>query len=203
MGQIRRDNALAADYLSLAACVDRKDVPLDLLEASSYGEREDAVKVLSRYRLVTRRPADTALDLHRLVHHALREWLRKQNQLGKWTQHAIAQLLQVFPNSNHSSRSRWRRLLPHAKHALSHIVVSPEDSDRLGLVQKCAITLYSDGRWKEAEELGVQLMETRKRVLGEEHPDTLTSRHNLAFTLHSQARREKALALMETCLQSR
>ena len=31
------------------------------------------------------------------------------------------------------------------------------------------------GRWKEAEELEVQVMETIKRVLGEEHPDTLTS----------------------------
>jgi hypothetical protein len=27
--------------------------------------------------------------------------------------------------------------------------------------------------------------------------------HNLAFTLHSQARCEEALALMETCFQSR
>ncbi|KAF2467718.1 uncharacterized protein BDR25DRAFT_233833, partial [Lindgomyces ingoldianus] len=38
------------------------------------------------------------------------------------------------------------------------------------------------GRWKEAEELFVQVMETRKRVLGEEHPDTLTSMANLAST---------------------
>ena len=33
----------------------------------------------------------------------------------------------------------------------------------------------NEGRWKEAEELEVQVMETRKRVLGKEHPDTLTS----------------------------
>ena len=45
-------------------------------------------------------------------------------------------------------------------------------------------------------------MQMRKRVLGDEHPDTLISIHNLAFTLHSQARREEALALMETCFQS-
>ena len=46
-------------------------------------------------------------------------------------------------------------------------------------------------------------METRKRVLGDEHPDTLTSMHNLAFTLQSQARHEEALALMERCFQLR
>jgi hypothetical protein len=46
-------------------------------------------------------------------------------------------------------------------------------------------------------------MQARKRVLGDEHPSTLTSMGNLAFTLQSQARREEALALMETCFQLR
>ncbi|USP74363.1 hypothetical protein yc1106_01637 [Curvularia clavata] len=41
--------------------------------------------------------------------------------------------------------------------------------------------LYLDeGRWKEAEELLVQVMEMRNKVLGEEHLDTLTSMSNLA-----------------------
>jgi hypothetical protein len=46
-------------------------------------------------------------------------------------------------------------------------------------------------------------MQMKKRVLGNRHPDTLRSIANLAFTLHSQAHREEALALMETCFQSR
>jgi hypothetical protein len=46
-------------------------------------------------------------------------------------------------------------------------------------------------------------MQTRKRVLGDEHPDTLTSMANLAFTLQSQARPEEALALIERCFQLR
>lgn len=36
------------------------------------------------------------------------------------------------------------------------------------------------GRWKEVEELEVQMMETRKRVLSEEHPDMLNSMANVA-----------------------
>jgi hypothetical protein len=66
-----------------------------------------------------------------------------------------------------------------------------------------ASTYWNQGRWKEAEELQVQVMETRKRVLTDEHPDTLTSMHNLALTLQSQARHEEALALIERCFQSR
>ena len=44
-----------------------------------------------------------------------------------------------------------------------------------------ASTYRNQGRWKEAEELDVQVIETRKRVLGQAHPDTLTSMNNLAF----------------------
>jgi hypothetical protein len=37
-----------------------------------------------------------------------------------------------------------------------------------------AVTFWIERRWKEAEELEVQVMETRKRVSGHEHPDPLT-----------------------------
>jgi hypothetical protein len=39
------------------------------------------------------------------------------------------------------------------------------------------------------EGLEVQVMETRKRVLGEEHPSTLTTMNNLAWTLMSECHR--------------
>ncbi|KAK4033926.1 hypothetical protein C8A01DRAFT_49591 [Parachaetomium inaequale] len=62
-----------------------------------------------------------------------------------------------------------------------------------------ASTYRNQGRWKEAESLEVQVMGTRKRVLGEEHPDTLTSMANLAHTWRCQARLGDALDLMKTC----
>jgi hypothetical protein len=49
----------------------------------------------------------------------------------------------------------------------------------------------------------VQVLRTSKRVLTDEHPDTLASMHNLAFTLQSQARHEEAFALIERCFQLR
>jgi len=45
----------------------------------------------------------------------------------------------------------------------------------------------------------VQVIETRKRVLGEEHPDTLLSMANLAYTWKSQSRNKEAILLMEKC----
>ena len=43
----------------------------------------------------------------------------------------------------------------------------------------------SQGLRKKAEELEVQVMETRKRVLGAEYPSTLTSMNNRAYTWKS------------------
>jgi len=48
------------------------------------------------------------------------------------------------------------------------------------------------GRWKEAEALEVQVLETRKRVLGQKHPDTLLSMANLVSTYHQQGRLTEA-----------
>jgi len=39
-------------------------------------------------------------------------------------------------------------------------------------------------------------METRKTILGAEHPDTLTSMHNFAYIRKSQSRNEEAISLM-------
>jgi hypothetical protein len=40
-------------------------------------------------------------------------------------------------------------------------------------------------------------------VLGEEHPDTLASINNLAFTLKEQGRDEEAIQLMDECVRLR
>ena len=66
--QISCSNAFAIDSLFLAACVDRKDILINLLEASSKQAREDAIRILNKYALVTRRPAESALDVYRLVY---------------------------------------------------------------------------------------------------------------------------------------
>ena len=201
--EISRNNAFAADCLFLAACVDRKDISIDLLEAASMQAREDAIRLLDKYALVTRRPAESALDVHRLVHQALRKRLQVQGQLGQWTQHTIIQLLRVFPDDDHSNRSKWRRLLPHAQYALSHSLADNDNEERLQLASKCAATLFSDGRYEEAEELEVQVMQTSKRVLSDEHPDTLASMADLAATYTKQGRWEEAEELQVQVMQTR
>src|SRR3954469_4049146 len=63
----------------------------------------------------------------------------------------------------------------------------------------------NQGRWKEAEELEVKVMETSLRVMGQEHPSTLTSMANLASTFWNQGRWKEAeeleVQVMETSLR--
>ena len=43
-----------------------------------------------------------------------------------------------------------------------------------------AVTYSNLGKWNEAEQLDVQVLDMRKKLLGTDHPDTFTSMGNLA-----------------------
>ena len=55
-----------------------------------------------------------------------------------------------------------------------------------------ASTYKNQGRWNEAEQLEVQVLDMRKKLIGEEHSDTLTSMANLASTYRNQGRWNEA-----------
>jgi hypothetical protein len=105
--------------------------------------------------------------------------MQAQGELKKWVQRIIRQLLRLFPNDDHINQSKWRRLLPHAQCALSHSQ-NDDDGGRVDLAWNCVMALCS--------ELDVQVMQIRKRVLGDEHPDTWTTMANLATTYWNQGR---------------
>ena len=192
LDQIRRNHSSVAEYLFLIACVYRKDIPLGLLGQASPLEREDAIRILNNYALVSRRPAESALDVHRLVHLTIRGWLQEQQWLQKWTEKAIRHLLEAFPDNEYGNSSKWRRLLPHVKYVLSSDLIKQDHEERSDLVWRYAVAISRDGRWEEAKELFKHVMETRKLVLGERHPSTLTSMTRLASTYSDQGLRKEA-----------
>jgi hypothetical protein len=67
-------------------------------------------------------------------------------------------------------------------------VLGAEHPDTLTSMANLASTYRNQGRWKEAEELEVQVIETSSRVLKAEHPETLTNTANLASTYKNQGR---------------
>jgi DNA transposition AAA+ family ATPase len=202
--QIRQRDPLAAEYLSFMACVEPRDIPQSLLPPGLTRKKEiDAIGTLKAYSFVTRRLVDMALDLHRLVHLATRNWLRKEDLLTSWIEKAIVRLEEVFPNHSHKNRSLWRIYLPHVYFALKSDLVNLDWRTRMDLLRKCGLCLSEDGRWNEAEELEVQVMEILKKKLGADHPDTLTSMANLAVTYSEQGREDEAEKLQIDVLELR
>jgi hypothetical protein len=54
------------------------------------------------------------------------------------------------------------------------------------------VTYGQQGRLKEAEEIGVEVLALQKEILGEKHPDTIRSMANLAVTYRWQGQSVKA-----------
>jgi tetratricopeptide (TPR) repeat protein/Cdc6-like AAA superfamily ATPase len=203
VNHIRHNTPLAAEYLFLAASLDRKDIPDEVFVAYSPNGRRQAMKVLSDYALVTRRTVNSSLDLHRLVHNALQELLAAHDLQDEWTHNAMKALNSVFPYSNQSNRSKCRRLLPHAGIILSRNYTKEMDKDRMYLMYKSSAALGQEGRHDERAELGVKEVKMSKKVLGEEHPDTLISMNNLASTYREQGRWKEAEELGQQVLEIR
>ncbi|OJJ42892.1 hypothetical protein ASPZODRAFT_104127 [Penicilliopsis zonata CBS 506.65] len=223
--QIQKSSDMAAQYLSFMACIEARDIPLSLLPpAESNIEQQKALGILKAYAFITMQSNSHLINMHRLVHLAIRNWLQMEDQLLKWVVKAIEHFNDIFPSDDHHNRGLWREYLPHAQFILQNKVLPQGVEVQEEFAQCVGRCLFEDGRyreaevlfqavykarhgrpgrWKEAEELEVQVIEISKRVLGAEHPDTLRSMGNLADTLKSLKRNDQAIALLEDCLQLR
>lgn len=63
--------------------------------------------------------------------------------------------------------------------------------DTLISIANLASTYGNQEQWKKAEELKIQMIETRKRMLRQKHPDILTSIVNLMLIYRNQERWKK------------
>ncbi|KAL4990721.1 hypothetical protein BDW68DRAFT_174718 [Aspergillus falconensis] len=191
--QVQKQDQLAAEYLSLMACFNPRNIPQTLLpQPGSRLKMIDALGLLSAYSFITIQPGNRFITLHRLVHLATRNWMRNKEQFPAYISKAADQLSEIFPNSHHTNRQLWREYLPHALSLLSEREVREQRGQYIKCMQNVGNCLYSDGRYNEAEKLFEQVIMTWKQVLGPEHPSTLTSMANLASIYWNQGRWKEA-----------
>ncbi|KAL2803369.1 hypothetical protein BJX63DRAFT_440189 [Aspergillus granulosus] len=206
-------------------------------------QKLDALGLLNAYSFT--QSQDTKISMHRLVHIATRNWLRKNGLFSLWIQRVADQLGELFPDNSHYNRGLWREYLPHTLvlvhenefiqqleqymklverisdclasdgryyeaevlyHQLMRINQEKSGSEHpftLTSMANLASTYRDQGRWNEAEKLDVQVMETSKTVLGAEHPDTLSSMANLASTYSNQGRWNEAEKLKVQVMETR
>jgi hypothetical protein len=244
--QIQYLNQLAADYLSLMACINPRAIPRSFLpQHMSKKKQTDAIGLLKAYSFISEQAGDNCLSLHRLVYLATRNWMRKNKQFSLQVLKTADRLSEVFPDNSHANRKMWREYLPHALSLIGDGEFQKQQREYINFLQRVARCLYSDwrhkesqalfnhivglqqgkygnmspstltsmawvastyaaqGQWKEAEELEVQVLKTRKQVSGQEHLDTLISMANLASTYRAQGRWKEAEELEVQVLKTR
>ncbi len=208
---ISRDNKLATQYLRFMSFLAEKDIPASLLPPAGGKledneddalEKEEAIGILKAYAFISERTESGSFDMHRLVRLVIQNWL-KQEANGMHVSHVIQRLAHVFPFPRHENRELWIKYLPHAQTALGFLEDGggmKVDSD---LLSNIGSSLGRLGKFQQSAVIHQQTLELREKVLGKEHPSTLTSMNNLAKMLHSQGKHEQAGQIHRQTLQLR
>jgi tetratricopeptide (TPR) repeat protein len=193
--QIQQQKPLAADYLSLLSYIQPKAIPQAFFPpAPSTKQQLEAISCLISYSFLSQQVGNS-FDMHRLVHIATRNWLKKTQNNDRYYKAAISRLAEIFPTPEHENRDIWRTYFPHIKFTLS---LNREQTgiDRELLI-RYGLCLLSDGQYDDAKMPLTEVLEADKRILGINHPSTLTSMANLALIWRSLGRREDAMRLIE------
>ncbi|KAL3483807.1 putative kinesin light chain [Aspergillus germanicus] len=205
--QIHRVDEIASDYLSFMACINPQDIPESILPATTSVTRKvEALGLLKAYSFVSAQVDDSIFSLHRLVHLATRNWLRRRESLERWVEKAAGQLDEIFPNSDHDNRQKWRdtefqALQDHYHDFLARTGSCLESDGRYGeaeiisrtvlemrerAVSQLGSVLARQGKYEEAEAMHQRALQGFEKVPGPEHPNTLSSVSQLGLVLARQ-----------------
>jgi tetratricopeptide (TPR) repeat protein len=162
----------------------------------------DAVAALRRYSLV--RVSGDGLGTHPLVQLVVRDGLTVGQRHG-CARAAVDLLLAAFPNPEDvTAWPRCQRLLGHVMAAVrhaDHLRLEPAEAIP-ALMNTAGVYLNLRGEPRQARPLLQDAADRCAQVLGEEHPDTLASKHNLSMSLHGLGEFDEARRLGEQVLAS-
>ncbi|KAH6866069.1 P-loop containing nucleoside triphosphate hydrolase protein, partial [Thelonectria olida] len=214
--QLERRHTPTSNVLSVISLFDRQGIPKKFVadywhrtQAAESGgsEAAEVTKVLGTLKAFSfiSEGKDHSVDMHRLVQLVMRKWLFNEKKMAKFAQDALHIVSDAYPFGRFETRELCLKYLPHAQAVLKNGESGERDDEiaKASLLHGMAGYFLYQGRWKEAEELFVRVMELRKRVLGEEHPSTLTSMANLASTYRNQGRWKEAEALQVRVMETR
>ncbi|KAF2679255.1 hypothetical protein K458DRAFT_277187, partial [Lentithecium fluviatile CBS 122367] len=191
-----KEDPLAADYLSFIACITGENIPRSLLlPGSGRVVTMEAIGTLGAYAFVTERSGaqhrERMFDMHRLVRLVMHSWLRERQQWDAWVNKTLTRLVEVVPYGGHERKEVWTAYLPHAMHVVELSEVH-EAEGRVSLLDRLGCCEQSLGRYNSADAAYRKVLERRERLLGKEHPDTLTSMGHVAAALSNQGKSVEA-----------
>ena len=153
----------------------------------------EGISVLLSFSLVKRGQSSEMLSVHPLVHCWSRERMSKAEQQQMCEIGSLILSCAITLGDTSQDYAFRRLLFPHIKANELH-------GNQIGLIRQYyddkwdnfSKVLKENGDWNRAEQLEVQVMDMRKELLGEEHPDTITSIGNLANIYSDQGKWNEA-----------
>ncbi|KAJ7815459.1 hypothetical protein B0H13DRAFT_2293374 [Mycena leptocephala] len=171
---------------------------------------EEVMAEIQGYSLIELDTQRKIYSIHPLVH----TWTQSvlPDALGTW--HCVVTIIQMSGPFGFRDRSNQRfhvQCLPHIDSLLTEVKRTELNYQMtFGLIYYLGgspakaqqlLSTYTLGRSKEAAELQAMVLEKRKLLLGEEHPDTLIAMANLAAS-YRELGRSKEAAELEAVLQA-
>jgi len=154
----------------------------------------DIINEVCSYSLINSDNENQVFSIHPLVHAWTRTTLKGSEETRACTMQILS--LSITCQLEAEDYAFRRTLLPHIDEVCAKRNVNSD------LAKSFAQVYLEGGRWKEAEELEVVVVEMMNRVFGKEHPDTLMSVADLAWTYREQGRWNEAeeleVMVMET-----
>ncbi len=215
------DSGLAIDLSRVISYLDPDHIPVSLLV--EWGEEEslvgsgdqlavlEAIAALDRFCLVdTNRDGDSgqidSISVHRLVAEIARIHAADADEPTVWAATAIRILVGLQRRVDVADPEKWAFI----DYLTPHIVASVrfandlhvEHEQRASLEQVMARYLSASGDPWRAFDWAVNALDTRRQVLGEDHPATLTSKNNLAGVLWDQGDLDGARALYDEVVEA-
>jgi tetratricopeptide (TPR) repeat protein len=110
-------------------------------------------------------------------------------------------LAEVFPSGKYETWAECRQLLPHSQKVLGYNQEEKEAAlNRAKVAKNTGWYLFHMGEYAAAADFTRDAMLARERLLGVEHPDTLTSVSQLGSVLSRQGKYEEAEAMHRRAL---
>ncbi|KAF5529093.1 hypothetical protein FMEXI_14357 [Fusarium mexicanum] len=208
----------------LMVAVGLYDIDDDDVDEASELDVLEAIARLREFSFLSLRQTDDGdrnYEMHKLVQETIQYGLRvrgsaattanKVSEIGSGLKddeaYYCGRVLQIvdglFPSSERATWARCEQYLTHAIRVGEWAEVGGTETETANLLQRVSYFLYERGRWREKEPVDSRAWGLRRKVLGEKHPDTISSMADLATTYHEQGRYSKAELMRLKALELR
>ena len=210
LGRITDLQPTAADLLRTLAWYAPDHIPTTLTGPADPPTQNAALGLLTAYSMITPDPATGTLSIHRLVQALARtpdpdDPHRTPHHITQAREQATSNLHTALPTTWNTPATwpTWRTLLPHIDALADHTTHETDTDTTANILNRTGAFLDNQGQPARAIRHLQRALADCIRVLGEDHPDTLTSRNNLAAAYQSAGDLNRAIPLHEQTLTDR